>query len=135
MAYFKKVIAWSTSQMIRLRYYSNFMDAGQNICRIDLPTTQSAKFPDYVYNPSTMVKPSIIFQKSRQNIHDPHPNNITLITSWYNMIKVTELIYDPSKDKFFASAQAKKSVNRQDIFIGASSFFEVDGLTSKYITV
>lgn len=133
--YYRKVLAWSTSKMIRLRYYPNFEDAGRNICCIDLPPTRSPKFPEYLYHQSTTIKPSIIFMKSKQQIHDPHPSNTTLITTWYNMIKVTELIYDPGKDKYTASAKAKKSITRDDIYLAGSSFFEVEGQKSKHLTI
>ena len=64
--YYRKVLAWSTSKMIRLRYYPNFEDAGRNICCIDLPPTRSPKFSEYLYHQSTTIKPSIIFMKSKQ---------------------------------------------------------------------
>lgn len=65
--------------------------------------------------------------KSKQTIHNPHPQNITMVASWYNMIKVTELVYDAANDKYFVSTKAKKSINLDHIYIAGSSLFEQDG--------
>lgn len=94
VVYYKKILAWATAKMIRLRYYPNFEEGGKNICYIELPTDKSDRFPEHLYHKSTISKPNIVFMKSKQTIHDPHPNNITMVASWYNMIKVTELLYD-----------------------------------------
>mmetsp|Transcript_42703 Transcript_42703/g.65548 ORF Transcript_42703/g.65548 Transcript_42703/m.65548 type:complete len:307 (+) Transcript_42703:68-988(+) len=130
--FYRKIMVWATAKMVRIRYYPSF-EEGRNVCSIEAPTTRSEKLPEYLQNTSTVVRPNIIFMRSRQKIHDPHPNNITMITSWFNMVKLTELIYDPAKDKFIPSQQARKSILLDHSFIAGNSLFEVEGNKAKYL--
>ena len=110
IVYFRKIVVWSTPKMIRLRYYSSMDQPGKNICSIEIPARVGERFPEHLLGTQTILKPSILLMKSRQNIVDPNPNNVTLITSWFNSIRVNELVYEPESDKYFASPQGKKSI-------------------------
>jgi len=125
------VLAWSTNRTIRISYFKESFDVTkkgheQKICKIDLAQQKQDKYPDYLNNPRTSVTPSIIFKKSYQTIHDVDPNNLTLITTWFNMVKVTELVFNKETRTYSASAQAKKTIFCPDTFIGSSCFFDKD---------
>ena len=61
--------------------------------------------------------------------------NTTVVISWFNMIKILELIYQESTGKYVAHKDAKKNIFLDNIFISGSSLFEVEGLKSKFISM
>ena len=83
-------------------------------------------FPPHFSLPSTFSKPTIIFLPSKQKHDNPHPKNITMVTSWFNLIKVTDLIFDPEKGSYSASSVVKRNINCDHRFIAASSLFGHD---------
>ena len=135
--YYKKVLAWSTSKHIRLRYYPNFTDDKQmkNICSIEYPANVPQSFPGHLTHQGTTMKPSIVFMKSKQLIDSPNEKNICLIVGWSNQVKIIELTYDDGMDKYSVSSKTRKTINREDIFLAGGSFFEVQGSKSKYLTL
>jgi len=73
--------------------------------------------------------PSILILESKQIEHDDyHPRNITFITSWYNQLKIIELIYNEKEDKFKPSTCHKKNIQFDgniSRFISSSCLFDV----------
>ena len=66
---------------------------------------------------------------------NPHPQNTTIIVSWYNMIKVIELIYKPNEGKYVAHKDAKKSIFLNQCYLAGSSLFEVEGSKSRFVNL
>jgi len=98
----------------------------KNICQIEMPQNMPQAFPDYLTHQGTIIKPSIVFMKSKQTIDCPNEKNICLIASWYNFIKIIELIYeDGVKDRYVVSSKTRKTIIREDMYIAGGSFFEV----------
>ena len=46
-----------------------------------------------------------------------------MVTSWFNLIKVTDLIYDVEKGSYSASSVVKRNINYDHRYIAASSLF------------
>jgi hypothetical protein len=49
LAYSRNLLVWATSKQIRVRYYRNILEQGQNICSIEVPHVTKQKqdlFPD-----------------------------------------------------------------------------------------
>lgn len=46
--------------------------------------------------------------QSKQTRWDPHKLNTTVVITWFNMIKVLELIYHEQTGKYVAHKDAKK---------------------------
>ena len=110
--------------MIRLRYYPSFNEE-QNICSIEMPSNTPQSFPGHLTHQGTVIKPSIVFTKSKQTIDSYNDKNICMIASWLNQVKIIELIYDDVKNKYSYSSKCRKSIIRDDIYIAGGSFFEV----------
>jgi hypothetical protein len=92
-------LAWSTARKIKLAYFSDLNAKKANICQIPVPEERPDVFPQRV-NQANACKPTIIFKPSTQRQHSPHERNILMITTWFNQIKVIELLYDAAKDKY-----------------------------------
>lgn len=65
-----------------------------------------------------------MFLPSNQKIDKPHEKNITFFSSWYNFIKVIELLYDENIDKFQSSPIVMMNINVGNEFISSSVLFE-----------
>ena len=127
-------MVWATSKMIRVAYYTNLeKNESQKICFIELPQPSSdSNFPTHLikeWRIANTKAPSILILESKQIEHDEyHPRNITFITSWYNQLKIIELIYNEKEDKFKPSIVHKKNIQFDgnfSRFISSSCLFDV----------
>jgi hypothetical protein len=109
-----------------LRYYpANDFNAPKNVCIFEWPEKERRDLiPDYIYHQSSNIKPSLMFLPSNQKIDKPHEKNITFFSSWYNFIKVIELLYDENIDKFQSSPIVMMNINVGNEFISSSVLFE-----------
>lgn len=132
--YFKQIVAYSTSKMIRICYHndpSNFKRR-QKICYVSFPEIACPLFPKYFYQKNVHITPSVNMCTSAQKEDFPHARNITIVTSWMNNMRTIELIYEELADRYKTSMIAKTTVDFDNVFIAGSSFFDVE--PCKYIT-
>lgn len=133
--FYNKILLWATSTKIRLKYYSNGLgdeQSGNTVCYI---SCEDLTLPGHLTKNQALI-PSVAFQHSVQQTYNPHPRNLTMVTTWYNMIKINELIYSPKEDRYYAHSIAKHTIYQQNVFLASSSFLSLNaGKEFCHITV
>jgi hypothetical protein len=120
---FKKILVWATAAQVKVSYYPQGLEKdNRKICLITKPALPK----DSPFAQNLTLVPAVFFRKSTQTMHNPDPNNITMITTWCNMIKVNELLYDSATDRYRASEIAKLTIDLPDVFLSSSSFLTLN---------